>query len=1210
MKKNYFFPTILITLFTIPVIINGQVPDFKLTLKTGNQAVYSPLMPSALLYGQLSSPSNEAGIASQDFPDYPDYSCQAADDFIVPAGELWSIDEIFCTGGYTAGGGMAQLSHLYIYYNDPVLNIPAAPVVTYPDHIVTSTAGGNLTFILTTDPIILTAGHYWISIQPDMSGDLYGQWFWHKQESPTIINQYHWRNPGGGFGITGSQNWLPGFAVTGGSDHNLTFGLYGTVCAPLLIVGSVSANQTICSGATPVLLTGVPPSNGTSPVYQWQSSTDGIIFTNIPGATNLNFQPGALTQTTYYRQMQNSTGTCNGPLPTNTLTIIVNPLLPVSITIAASANPVCAGTLVTFSATAINGGSMPVYQWWVNGTICGTSNSTYSYTPSDGDEILCKLTSNASCVTGNPAFSNSDTLIVKQNLAVGVSVAASANPVCTGTPVTFTAIPVNGGMTPEYQWFVNGTTIPGATSSTYYFTPVNGDVISCQMLSDVLCATGNPAASNALTMTVNPYTVPGISGPASVCVNSAGNVYTTQAGMTNYEWNVSAGGTITGGGGIYPVLMTESFENGGSVPPGWATQVVSGENTVSFDTITHWPSGYNACNGTYLVRFNSFSVNGGIVRLKKTTPVSTIGYTSINVDFAWLESSGYAGAPDKVEVQWSTNGTTWTTAGTFNRYNAVQGWKTRSQALPAAAQGQATLYIAFLFTSAYGNDCYLDFSHITTGGIPPPSTITSGTGTATCVYPYTTFWGAGRTQLLYTADQLLAAGASPGSISSIGFNVYAADSGIMNQFNLKLGNTSSSTLYGWVTSGMEICYTGTYTVPGTGWQMITLQSPFMYDGTNLIVEICYTNPGYSNYSLVTGTTASAGQIRTYWMDGLNGCSYTGANYTGFADLPDLRFVEQPIGGAALNAITVTWNTPGTGTVSVNYTNASGCRAAVPTVFNVTVNPLPVPAITGEETACVNSTGNAYATQTGMNNYVWTVSQGGTVTAGNGTNAIEVTWNTSGQKTVGVSCTGMNGCDAPASGAFSVTVNSLPMMIQALSDITIADGRALCYDATQSVTVGGTGPFLVQPGGSVNLIAGENIGMLPGTVVSTGGYLHGFISASCIGCNANPMNQLVAVQPDSAGKEPLNIPALPKTHDNFFRAYPNPTYGAFILEISEATEITAVKVEIYGMCGEKLLDKRFTGSGQHLLSLEGKPSGIYFIRVFCGENMGSFKIIKQ
>jgi len=41
-----------------------------------------------------------------------------------------------------------------------------------------------------------------------------------------------------------------------------------------------------------------------------------------------------------------------------------------------------------------------------------------------------------------------------------------------------------------------------------------------------------------------------------------------------------------------------------------------------------------------------------------------------------------------------------------------------------------------------------------------------------------------------------------------------------------------------------------------------------------------------------------------------------------------------------NTVTITWNTAGPQTVSVNYTNATGCSATSPTVKPVTVNPLP------------------------------------------------------------------------------------------------------------------------------------------------------------------------------------------------------------------------------------------------------------------------------
>jgi M6 family metalloprotease-like protein len=126
------------------------------------------------------------------------------------------------------------------------------------------------------------------------------------------------------------------------------------VVNPQLLAGSIAANQTICTGATPLLLTGTAPGNGTNPVYQWQSSLNNVTFTNISGATMLSYRPGAATSTTYFKQIQNASGTCGGPLPTNTVTISVNPILPVSVSIAATTH-VCSGTVVTYTATPVNG---------------------------------------------------------------------------------------------------------------------------------------------------------------------------------------------------------------------------------------------------------------------------------------------------------------------------------------------------------------------------------------------------------------------------------------------------------------------------------------------------------------------------------------------------------------------------------------------------------------------------------------------------------------------------------------------------------------------------------------------------------------------------------------------------------------------------------------------------------------------------------------
>ncbi len=95
---------------------------------------------------------------------------------------------------------------------------------------------------------------------------------------------------------------------------------------------------------------------------------------------------------------------------------------------------------------------------------------------------------------------------------------------------------------------------------------------------------------------------------------------------------------------------------------------------------------------------------------------------------------------------------------------------------------------------------------------------------------------------------------------------------------------------------------------------------------------------------------------------------------------------------------------------------------------VTVNPLPVPTITGNAATCVASTGNIYSTEPGMNNYTWVVSAGGTITSGGGlaNNTVTVTWNTAGAQTVSVVYTNGNGCTAAAPAVYPVTVNVLPV----------------------------------------------------------------------------------------------------------------------------------------------------------------------------------------
>ena len=122
----------------------------------------------------------------------------------------------------------------------------------------------------------------------------------------------------------------------------------------------------------------------------------------------------------------------------------------------------------------------------------------------------------------------------------------------------------------------------------------------------------------------------------------------------------------------------------------------------------------------------------------------------------------------------------------------------------------------------------------------------------------------------------------------------------------------------------------------------------------------------------------------------------------------------------------------------------------PTVYPITVNPLPVPTISGAGLVCNNSTGNIYTTQAGMSGYTWTVT-GGTITSGSGTASIAVTWKLSGSQTVSVNYTDSNGCTAASPGSMTVIVIPLPTP-------TITGPTNVCANSTGNVYTTESGNF--------------------------------------------------------------------------------------------------------------------------------------------------------
>ncbi|MDP1621761.1 MAG: LamG-like jellyroll fold domain-containing protein [Bacteroidales bacterium] len=221
-------------------------------------------------------------------------------------------------------------------------------------------------------------------------------------------------------------------------------------------------------------------------------------------------------------------------------------------------------------------------------------------------------------------------------------------------------------------------------------------------------------------------------------------------------------------------------------------------------------------------------------------------------------------------------------------------------------------------------------------------------------------------------------------------------------------------------------------------------------------------------------------------------------------------------GATTNSITVTWNATGAQTVSVNYSNANGCSAVAPVSFPVTVNTLPTPSITGTGTVCQGTSGSVYTTQPGMTNYVWTVSPGGTITAGGGTtnNTVTVTWTTGGAKTVTVNYNNASGCAAATPASFSVTVNPTPVpVIGSSNNPCVGSPNNIYYTETGmtgyvwTVSSGGT---IVSGQGTATLNATWNVlGMQTVSVTYTS-------TAGCAAATPTVYYQFVNSPPGPAG----------------------------------------------------------------------------------------------
>lgn len=246
---------------------------------------------------------------------------------------------------------------------------------------------------------------------------------------------------------------------------------------------------------------------------------------------------------------------------------IINPAATASVNITTSPSlPVCAGTTVNFSATAINGGAAPAFQWKVNGNNAGDNSMFFSdSTLKDNDVVTCVVTSDAACVTGSPATSAPVTV---QLTPVPVSSIATNDPTtfCMGEKVTLT----NSAEGFSYQWMNRDVPVSGATDISY--TASIGGKYTCKAFNSC-----GAVVSNAIRLTRNPLPAATITlqGTNPLCTGKKDTLSTPYGTSWSYQWtrnNNNINGATnaeyrTRVGGTFRVLVTDKITGCSKLSP-------------------------------------------------------------------------------------------------------------------------------------------------------------------------------------------------------------------------------------------------------------------------------------------------------------------------------------------------------------------------------------------------------------------------------------------------------------------------------------------------------------------------------------------------------------------------------------------------------------------------------------------------------------------
>ncbi len=327
--------------------------------------------------------------------------------------------------------------------------------------------------------------------------------------------------------------------LTGGCGTITATGTITVTPNNTITLNTGNNNQTLCVSTAIATIT-----------YSTTGAT-GATFSGLPAGITGSWASNVVTisGTTpaiagVYPYTVTLTGGCGTVTASGTITVQKN-----TVTLSSAAGTdnqsVCnnvAITPITYATTLATGATFSGLPTGVSGT-WSAGVATISGIPSVTGTFPYTVALTGGC--GVVSITGTITVIPNSTLTLTSFVATTNQVVCINAPIdnityvttnatgaTITGLPA--GVTGV--WASNVITISGAPSVPGTF----------DYLITLTGACGGPIQAIG-SVTANPRPIVTLTGPTSICINTPGNVYTTEAGFSEYTWSVPAGNTYTGG---------------------------------------------------------------------------------------------------------------------------------------------------------------------------------------------------------------------------------------------------------------------------------------------------------------------------------------------------------------------------------------------------------------------------------------------------------------------------------------------------------------------------------------------------------------------------------------------------------------------------------------------------------------------------------------